>query len=81
MTPLQAISASTLHAARLLHLDSELGTLEAGKLADVILVDGQAGTDITRLAKPGNVKLVLKGGLAAKNELEDVKLPLIAGLG
>lgn len=79
MTPLQAISASTLHAARLLHLDSELGTLEAGKLADVILVDGQVGSDITRLAKPKNVKLVLKGGLAAKNEF-DVSLPLIAGL-
>ena len=80
MTPLQAISASTLHAARLLHLDSDLGTLEAGKLADVILADGQVATDITRLVKPANVKLVLKGGLAAKNELEDVQLPLIAGL-
>ncbi|GAC1364541.1 MAG: amidohydrolase family protein [Ktedonobacteraceae bacterium] len=79
MTPLQTITASTLSAARLLHLDAQLGTLEAGKLADVILVDGQVSSDITKLARPTNIKLVLKGGLAAKNEL-DVQLPLIAGL-
>ncbi len=76
MTPLQAISAATLHAARLLHLDAQLGTLEAGKLADVILVDGQVASDINKLARPANIKLVLKGGLAAKNEL-DVQLPLM----
>jgi imidazolonepropionase-like amidohydrolase len=80
MTPLQAITASTLSAARLLHLDQQLGTLEAGKLADIILVDGQVHQDIQRLANPANVKLVLKGGKAAKNQT-DVSLPLIAGLG
>lgn len=80
MTPLQAITATTLHAARLLHLDSQLGTLEAGKLADVILVDGQVGSDINKLARSANIKLVLKGGRAAKNNL-DIQLPIIAGLG
>jgi imidazolonepropionase-like amidohydrolase len=79
MTPLQAITASTLSAARLLHLDEQLGTLEAGKLADVILVDGQVHQDIQKLANPANVKLVLKGGKAAKNQT-DISLPLIAGL-
>jgi imidazolonepropionase-like amidohydrolase len=79
MTPLQAITASTLSAARLLHLDTQLGTLESGKLADVILVDGQVHQDIQKLADPANVKLVLKGGKAAKNQT-DILLPLIAGL-
>ncbi len=76
MTPLQAITASTLHAARLLHLDTQLGTLEVGKLADIILVEGDVTSDINKITKPANVKLVLKGGRAAKNDL-DVMLPLI----
>ena len=79
MTPLQAITASTSSAARLLHLDTQLGTLEAGKLADIILVDGQVHQDIHKLADPANVRLVLKGGKAAKNQT-GISLPLIAGL-
>ncbi len=69
MTPMQAIMATTLHAARLLRLDDQLGTLEAGKLADVILVDGDVLHDIHSIADPANVKLVLKGGQVVKNIL------------
>jgi imidazolonepropionase-like amidohydrolase len=79
MTPMQAILASTANAAQLLHLDDELGTLEEGKLADVIIVDGDVLGDIRRIADPTNVKLVLKGGKAAKNML-DVSVPVLAGL-
>jgi imidazolonepropionase-like amidohydrolase len=70
MTELQAISASTLHAARLLHLDHQLGTLEAGKLADIILVEGDVSNDINKITKPANIKLVLKGGRTMKNQLD-----------
>jgi imidazolonepropionase-like amidohydrolase len=77
MTPLQAIRASTHHAAHLLHLDKQLGTLEAGKLADVILVDGQVHQDIQKLVNPANVKLVLKGGEVVKN-LTETTLPMAA---
>ena len=70
MTPMQAILASTANAARLLHLDGSLGTLEVGKLADVIVVDGDVLSDIRKIADPTNIKLVLKGGRAAKNTLE-----------
>jgi imidazolonepropionase-like amidohydrolase len=76
MTPLQAITASTLHAARLLHLDKELGTLAVGKLADIILIDGDVSNNIHLLTQPANVKLVLKGGRAAKNNLDAI-LPTI----
>ncbi|WP_207229298.1 metal-dependent hydrolase family protein [Ktedonosporobacter rubrisoli] len=79
MTPMQSIQASTLHAARLLHLDQQLGTLEVGKLADVILVDGDVLSDIKQIGDPANVKLVLKGGQAAKNLLSE-QVPLLAGL-
>ena len=79
MTPLQAIRASTQSAARLLHLHKQLGTLEAGKLADVILVDGQVHQDIQKIVNPANVKLVLKNGEAVKN-LTEAALPMAACL-
>ncbi len=78
MTPMQAILSSTSTAAQLLHLDDRLGTLEVGKLADVIIVDGDVLSDISKLADPANVQLVLKAGRAAKNTL-DVSVPLLAG--
>ena len=77
MTPMQAIVASTSSAARLLHLDESLGTLEVGKLADVIIVDGNVLDDISRIADPANVKLVLKAGRVEKNLL-DVSVPVSA---
>ena len=76
MTPMQAIVASTANAAQLLHLDQQLGTLEVGKLADVVVVDGDVLADMSKMADPGNVKLVLKGGRAAKNLLE-VSVPVL----
>ncbi len=79
MTPMQAIQASTSHAARLLRLDDKLGALEVGKLADVIIVDGDVLSDIASIADPANIKLVLKGGQAAKNSL-DASVPALAGL-
>ena len=79
MTPMQAIVASTANAAQLLHLDGMVGTLEEGKVADVIVVDGEVSSDIRRIADPANVKLVLKGGRAAKNTLE-ARVPMLAGL-
>jgi imidazolonepropionase-like amidohydrolase len=76
MTPMQAIIASTANAARLLHLDKNLGTLEVGKSADVVVVNGDLVGDISKIADPTNVKLVLKGGLAAKNTFE-VRVPIL----
>src|SRR5215469_10307695 len=69
MTPMQAIVASTATAARLLHLEHQIGTLEVGKLADIVVVDGDVLEDISKFADPANVKLVLKGGQVAKNTL------------
>lgn len=70
MTPMQAIQASTANAAHLLHLSEQLGTLEVGKLADIILVSGDVLDNISLLADPANVKIVLKGGGIVKNTLE-----------
>ena len=42
-----------------LDLSGELGTLEAGKLTDIVIIDGDSLTDISDLA---NVAVVIKGG-------------------
>ena len=65
MTPLQAIQTSTINDADLLGWSSKVGTLEAGKWADMIAVDGDPLKDITTLQ---NVKFVMKGGQVIKNE-------------
>ncbi|MGA8311783.1 MAG: amidohydrolase family protein [Terriglobales bacterium] len=65
LTPLQSIQAATINAADLLGWSDKIGTLEAGKWADIIAVDGDPLQDVTTLEK---VKFVMKGGEVVKNE-------------
>lgn len=46
MTPLQAIKAATISPAKTLGLDTQLGSLKVGKLADMIVIDGDVTQDI-----------------------------------
>jgi imidazolonepropionase-like amidohydrolase len=63
MTPLQAIHANTLAATRLLpRYGHEVGKLEAGRLADVLVVPGDPTKDIRLLQKPGAFDWIFKGG-------------------
>ncbi len=55
MTPMQAIQAATIVSARAMKLDGELGTIETGKRADLILVDGNPATDIHDIRKVAQV--------------------------
>lgn len=59
LTPEAVIRAATRDAAAHMGLSAELGTLEAGKLADLIIVDGDPHSDITVLR---NITAVVKGG-------------------
>ncbi|HEX4845981.1 MAG TPA: amidohydrolase family protein [Geothrix sp.] len=59
MTPLQAIQSATVVASRLLRLEAEIGTLEAGHAADIIAVEGDPLKDITTLER---VAFVLQEG-------------------
>ena len=70
LTPLEAIRAATIHAAEACNLHRELGSIEPGKIADVVLVEGNPLDDIKLLRDPGNVKLVLKEGKIVKNTLK-----------
>jgi imidazolonepropionase-like amidohydrolase len=69
MTPLDAIRTSTAAPARLLRRDADLGALEPGKLADVVVVQGDPLADVGILAEAQRIRLVLKGGVAAKDLL------------
>ncbi len=62
MPPMQAIVAATSHAAECLGLGAEVGTIEAGKRADLILVDGDPLADVTILEEGKSVSLVMKNG-------------------
>jgi imidazolonepropionase-like amidohydrolase len=55
MTPAQAIRAATVNAADLLGLAREIGSIEAGKEADLIAVEGDPLTDVTVLKRVGFV--------------------------
>jgi imidazolonepropionase-like amidohydrolase len=55
MTPLEAIQSATIVSARAMKLDAELGTIEAGKRADLILVDGNPAADIHDIRKVAQV--------------------------
>lgn len=63
LTPLQAIHANTLAATRLLRRHGhEVGKLEAGRLADVLVVPGDPTRDITILQRPKSFDFIFKGG-------------------
>lgn len=67
MTPMQAIEAATASAADLLGLEQEIGTVEAGKVADLILVNGNPLDDIALLEESTNVVLVIQSGKIVKS--------------
>ncbi len=59
LTPYQALRAATIDAARFLGFDEQLGTIEVGKRADLVLLDGNPLEDIGALRSP--VALVQRG--------------------
>ena len=67
MTPLNAIATATLEAARAIRLDASLGSIEPGKLADLVVVAGDPLSDIS-LTRTG-VVAVLQGGTVYRDDL------------
>lgn len=65
LTPLEAITAATRHGARALGLDATQGTLEAGKIANLVILDGDPSQDIRALRR---VAIVIKRGRIYRRE-------------
>ncbi|UAA39260.1 amidohydrolase family protein [Paraneptunicella aestuarii] len=63
MDPLDAIRSATYHGAQLLKIDDQLGTIEAGKLADIVAVNGDPLRDIKSMM---DVVFVMKDGKVFK---------------
>jgi imidazolonepropionase-like amidohydrolase len=62
LSPMQTIIAATSNAARALGWDSWLGTLEPGKVADLLVVAGNPLDNLHLLADRRNIELVIKDG-------------------
>jgi len=65
MSEMEAIRAATVVAAKHIEMDDRIGTLEAGKEADIIAVDGNPLEDIDELL---DVDFVMKGGVVYKSQ-------------
>ncbi len=68
--PLDVLRWATRNGAELMGLGDEAGTIEVGKLADLVVVDGDPLVDIGCLADRSNLKAILLGGRWIKNELD-----------
>lgn len=59
MTPLKALRAATIEPAKMLEADDDIGSLEAGKYADIVVLNADPTADIKALR---DIRLVMKGG-------------------
>lgn len=66
MTPLQALRSATIAPAQMLGADKEIGSLEAGKYADIVALVADPAKDIKALR---NIMLVIKGGEIYRNDI------------
>lgn len=62
MSPMEAIQTTTKNAAEAIGMGDDLGTIEKGKIADIVAVKGNPLTDIRVLQERSNIQLVLKEG-------------------
>jgi imidazolonepropionase-like amidohydrolase len=68
LTPMQALVAGTMNNARYFHIADRLGSIETGKLADLVLVDGDPLKDISNMRR---IKRVMLNGVWEKAESEN----------
>ena len=69
LIPMEAIVSTTKIASEVLGLEKKIGTLEKGKLADLVVVDGNPLDDIGILQKRGKMLAIMKEGCFYKNQL------------
>jgi imidazolonepropionase-like amidohydrolase len=62
MTPIEAVAANTSRNAWLIGLDGEIGVIAPGRLADIVIWDGDPTADITLLQRPDEISVIIKDG-------------------
>jgi imidazolonepropionase-like amidohydrolase len=70
MTPMEALVAGTRMGAECIGLGDRTGTLEPGKLADLLIVDGDPLADVELLQDPTRLRVIMKDGEIIKNTLD-----------
>lgn len=68
MTPMQILVASTRNAAIVSGIENQVGTLEAGKAADVLVVSGNPLEDLQNLR---NIRIVIHNGMLLRGESQE----------
>ena len=69
MSPMESLVSATRTNAALFGMEGEIGTVEEGKLADLLVVDGNPLENVAVLQKKSNLKLIMKDGRVIKNEI------------
>ncbi len=69
--PLDVLRWATLHGTECMGLGSELGTIAEGKLADLVIVNGDPSEDIGVLGDPANIQAVMRDGTFVKEPQKD----------
>jgi len=67
LSPMEAIMAATKTNSRLILSEDTLGTLEPGKLADIVVAQGDPLKNIKLLAEQDNIKVVIQDGKIKKH--------------
>ncbi|MBB2975367.1 imidazolonepropionase-like amidohydrolase [Microbacterium endophyticum] len=67
LSPLEALRAGTLGGAELMGLDGDVGSIEVGKVADLVLIKTDPMSDIAALGDPRSIRLVVQAGRAVKD--------------
>ena len=68
-TPMEAIIAATKWGSQIMLMEDDIGTVEEGKYADLLVVDGDPLADITLFQDRKNIQLLMKGGTVMCNQL------------
>lgn len=67
----EILRAATINGARLMRREHEIGNIFTGARANLLVIDGDPVQDVTVLADPANMQVILKAGEIVKNTLPD----------
>ena len=70
LPPIEVLRSSSVHAAKLLRREGQIGIIAPGAYADIILVDGDPLKDLSLLTGQGkHIPAIIKGGRFYKNKI------------